>query len=359
MVATSRPWVIVGLVSVLASAPVAAQQVPELVPIEPAVGCLACDGPAALGAIQGLALAPDGAVVVTDRDPPHVRIFEPDGSLRGTFGRSGRGPGEFGMPGGVAVLEDGRLLLTDFRWTHVGVFDADGAVEGTIPVASTTSRLTGSPNGQWAAWQVADWTTMSAGVSAIDREGVDAGLASTPLPTTADRVLDAEERPAALGLFASAIGPDGRVAVGSPWHYRFVVLGPGGSELHTIARDVARTERTADEIEALREQLLRGPAGRADNPEAGAGPPQVDPLRPHFLSDGVAYDGHGRLWVRTARGGPGVTIFDVFAASGAHLGEIRVDHDLRRLAIANGVLAAVAADPATGVERVLRWRIEG
>ncbi len=353
-----RRWLIAGLMGALAPSSAYARQVPELVPIEPAVGCLTCDGPTAFGAIQGLALAPDGAVVVTDRDPPHVRIFEPDGSPRAAFGRSGRGPGEFGMPGGVAALEDGRLLLADFRWTHVGVFAADGALQETIPVASTTSRLTGAPNGRWAAWQVADWTTMSAGVSAIDVAGADTGAAHTPLPTTAERVLDAEGRPAALGLFASAVGPDGRVAVGSPWHYRFLVLAPDGTELHTIARDVPRTERTADEIEELRRQLARGPAGRADNPEAGAGPPDVDPLRPHFLVDGVAYDGRARLWVRTARGGPGVTVFDVFAASGAFLGEVRLAGDLRRITIGRDMLAAVVADASTGVERVLRWWIE-
>lgn len=330
----------------------AQEPLPRLLPLEPALGCAACDGPEAFGAVLGLAVGVDGALAVADRDPPHIRLFEPDGSIRTTFGRSGRGPGEFSTPSGVALIEGGEIAVSDFRWTDVRVFSEDGDVVTTHEVESTTMALEADPTGRWITWQVADWTTMSAGVTLIGPDGTR----SVPLPTTVERVMNQEGEAAGAGLFAAAPGPDGRVAVGTPDVYRFLVLRPDGTTLQEIARDIARTERTDEEIAELEERLRRGPAARADNPE-GAARPEVDPLRPHFWGDGVAYDAEARLWVQTPRDGPGRTLFDVFAAEGAYLGEVRLDVELETFTIGGDVLAGVVADPATGVQTVRRWRV--
>lgn len=345
------------LSAVLVSAVAVSTQepLPRLVPLEPTLGCVACDGPETFGVVLAVSVGIDGALAVADRDPPHVRLFEADGALRTTFGRSGEGPGEFGVPGGVALLESGRLVVADFRWMHVGVFDQDGSVLRTYDVESTTSVLAGDPTGRWVSWQVADWTTMSAGVSLLSPDGA----MNVPLASTVDRIVDDEGEATALGLFATAPGPDGRVALGAPPVYRILVLRPDGSTLHEIRRDIPRTARTDEEIEAREEALRRGPAGaRAGNPE-GAARPEVDPLRPHFQVDGLAYDTGSRLWVRTPRGGPGRTVFDLFSAEGEYVGELPLEVELETFTIGGDVLAGVVEDRVTGVPRVMRWRIEG
>ncbi len=80
-------------------------------------------------------------------------------------------------------------------------------------------------------------------------------------------------------------------------------------------------------------------------------------LAPHFTRHALAYDSQGRLWVRTGRGEPGTTVFDVFAPDDAFLGERQVDESVGTYAIAQGILVGVATHPTTEVQRVMRWEI--
>ncbi len=54
-----------------------------------------------------------GTLFVLDEWNHAVKIFGPDGSPEGGFGRAGPGPGEFRSPGGIERLSDGRLLIVD------------------------------------------------------------------------------------------------------------------------------------------------------------------------------------------------------------------------------------------------------
>lgn len=77
-----------------------------------ALGTNRGDSPELFGMIGDVAFDPDGNVVVLDAVNYDVRIFGPDGSHLGSFGREGEGPMEFDTrPHSVAVLSDGRLLV--------------------------------------------------------------------------------------------------------------------------------------------------------------------------------------------------------------------------------------------------------
>lgn len=72
------------------------------------------DGEPRFGGISWATRLRDGALVIADGYDLAVRIFEPDGSERSRFGRSGRGPGEFVTIGWVGRCGGENLLVWDF-----------------------------------------------------------------------------------------------------------------------------------------------------------------------------------------------------------------------------------------------------
>jgi len=79
------------------------------------------------GQVRSLAVGPDGSIYIFDSHAMELRKYAPNGTYVGTFGREGGGPGEYKRPdGGLAVLPDGRVLLRDPGNTRIGVFSADG-----------------------------------------------------------------------------------------------------------------------------------------------------------------------------------------------------------------------------------------
>ncbi|KPL51691.1 peptidase [Prosthecomicrobium hirschii] len=75
-----------------------------------------------------VAVAPSGDIYVADGyGAAHVHRFDAAGRLLQTWGRPGRGPGEFTTPHGIAVLPDGRVLVGDRENDRVQVFTPEGA----------------------------------------------------------------------------------------------------------------------------------------------------------------------------------------------------------------------------------------
>lgn len=331
---------------------IAVAQVPHLTRVG-AIGCELCEGPEAFGSVLGLALLSDGGVAVVDRDEPMVRLFGPDGAVLRAFGRSGRGPGELGTPSGIAATDDGMLLVADLRRPAITRYTLEGEEAGSFRVSSMVSGLTGSPDGLWVAYELVDWSAMATGVHLLRPGLVEAG---TPLPTTAGVIHDGEGRPALL--ISSAAGPDGRVAVGHGADYLIKVFTPEGALVHEIRREVDPVARTPEELDALAARLRRGPGVPADNPEGSAQLRKPDPFHPHFAARALAYDDAARLWVRTPRGGPAATVFDLFSPTGSYLGEVRAELPIGQFAVSGGRLAGVVADPDTGIQRVVLWRVE-
>lgn len=325
-------------------------QVPTLV-FERTIGCQLCDGPERFREIQSLFIEGD-RVVATDGDAPHLRVFPlavaPDSVAR-TYGPEGDGPGELRTPLTAFLHEDGALTVIDLGQKRVTTFDAAGEVSATRP-------FNAFPAGAGYARDVDEIlvtvTDFRGGLSLVRLRGtgLDTVLARVPFQ-------DGE----GMRFTSPAVRDDGAFAFGEgSEEYLVHFYGPAGDLRASVRRDLDRRPRTAEEIAALRDRrMMAGGSGRR-RAEGGVGgdAPEIDPLQPHFRQlRALQFDERGRLWVRTSRGLPGRTIFDVFGADLRYVGEVSIDRSIGIYSVRGGWLAGVTADeldiPGIGVWRVL------
>lgn len=91
---------------------------------------LGTDGKPVLSDPKDVAVAPNGRIYVTEGAANRVTMFNPDGSVAGSFGGSGSGDGQFNEPWGISVAPNGNVYVAD-TWNHrVEYFDLSGKFLG-------------------------------------------------------------------------------------------------------------------------------------------------------------------------------------------------------------------------------------
>jgi DNA-binding beta-propeller fold protein YncE len=81
----------------------------------------------------GLAVAPDGSLLVTDMSPnAAIQVFSPRGVYLGGMGGPGEEAGYLWVPMDVAAGSDGTVFVAEFGTHRVTAFHADGAFIKTI-----------------------------------------------------------------------------------------------------------------------------------------------------------------------------------------------------------------------------------
>jgi len=78
------------------------------------------------GSVGDVAVASDGQMYVLDWDAQHIKVIGPNGVLRDTLGRKGRGPGEFQRPRDIVVARGDSLYVLDSRQDRISVFAPTG-----------------------------------------------------------------------------------------------------------------------------------------------------------------------------------------------------------------------------------------
>jgi hypothetical protein len=90
------------------------------------------DGPDALTTPGPTTLLPDGGIAVTQRQDGAVKVYGPDGRLKTTIGRSGRGPGEFRHIAAIGLSGDTAIWVSDVGNRRLPFFDFGGQLRAEI-----------------------------------------------------------------------------------------------------------------------------------------------------------------------------------------------------------------------------------
>lgn len=163
--------------------------------------------PGLFGDIRGLALAPDGRVLVADYQAEEIRVFAPGGEYQYSIGRPGSGPGELRAPccialdstGDLWVEEGGNLRYSRFRLkADQGEFLS--AVRMPTAASGLLDRVAWDPFGHVVHIST---TVGPAGDFRLVRSFLD----STGTPLRQDTILDPPQDSVATAVLTKSSGP--------------------------------------------------------------------------------------------------------------------------------------------------------
>ncbi len=337
--------------------------------------------PYMLGRVSGLA-ADERRIYVLDAQVPALRIYDLEGVHQLDIAPIGQGPGEFQRPDGFALAPDGALYVTDINTGRRLVsFERDGTPRATVRV-----------DGMWQAapYRVDEQgvTTVLVGAELAEVAADGSILRRRTLPTF-DRSPWTVQTPAREGMSASmhavpfapasafVVMADGGLARAVSDRYRITVESSDDSagEL-VIEREDARVPIEPDEKE-WHERVFRARVAVWGTPEGRV--PETPSFKPALSR--LVGNSDGSLWV--VRPGPGVrtepcaaastdiqelmqnpcwtnsSILDVFGPDGRFLGDIDLPEGFRfnpRPAVSGDRVVAAVEDEA-GTIRVKRFRL--
>ena len=321
------------------------------------IGCAECAaGPTQLTTIYDVAVTDSGDIVVADRSPPMIRVFDRTGRVLWSGGQSGGGPGEYRFPMRVAVGPDRGVTVVDMRARRLTRLNRDGTVKGTEPILAFPAAAAARGRSGDLMLLMDDFR----GPYALERWAASADKtvphATIPRPAS----------PVGPGIImpSIAVAPSGIVAFGTdPFTYRIARLGPDAKPMSDIVRDIPRQKRTEAEMKELADRLSAGPARRGAEasvsraPASGGSSLTDFTMKPFFPLDGLRYDDTGRLWVLTTRGAEQQTVFDIFAPAGGFLGSLSLPAHVGTFALA-GTYLVTGGEDADGIPRVTLWRVK-
>jgi hypothetical protein len=92
------------------------------------------EGPHSFGDIRGMAIMPDGRIVLVDYKDEQVHFLDAKGQPIRTVGRKGAGPGEYARANGLAVSANGTVIINDPGNNRFTLLAPNGDFIRTIPI---------------------------------------------------------------------------------------------------------------------------------------------------------------------------------------------------------------------------------
>lgn len=298
------------------------------------------------GHVGGGAIGDDGSVFLLDFVAFRVFHFDGRGAFRRGMGRRGDGPGEFEAPRGIAIGPDGHVVVADgdrlVSWTGEGragpvvrlpmtrILDVGGHASGMLVKALDTDG----------------WAIRIDHVRSLDGHETETvfkePLTSRPKPWTS---LAHQRSLHTCVRCAFGVGAQGHFAMASPdsaWSVSAFDADGRPAERWTAphapvpysAEETARLERALHPISARR---------------------SVEIPDFHRLVTALALDDRGRGWVQSLKGEGEGWRTEVVAAGERTL--VDLSGDERLLAVSSGLLLTVRLDQSTDVPRVALYRM--
>lgn len=306
--------------------------------------------------ISAIAVGPAGQVFVADGGYHVVREFRRGDFVR-TVGKTGKGPGEFTSVMGLAVMPNGRLLVRDFETSRINVFAPDGKPVTQWPVppgdvvghGRSLLRMDSAGRVLAAMWVglPKDLRMSGNALLRLSSDGArrDTFVVSDRYVANCPVVMVTAPKPIVLSFAPQTVwtvGSRGEIIVGCSKQYSFDVIQPSGRVLRVTRAwtpvpisKLERDDRVADFERRVRENAI--PGWKWTSPPH----PTHHPAYSGFFA---AED--GRIWVITSLpgeamdnpAGPTATPprawrdhynFDVFDARGVFQGSVRIPEGMR------------------------------
>jgi hypothetical protein len=182
-----------------------------------------------------LALDSSGNVYIPDTGNARVQIFDPSGTLVGTFGTYGSGNYQFDCPAGVAVSPvNDDIFVVDRCNQRIQVYNNNRIYKATIGTTGETG--TDNDHLNWP-WGVAVNSSGEVYIADTDNDRVQkctVSGGSGVCTTFVGELGVADFDFAHLSPVSVAVDPDGRVYVGDGWNSRVQVFDSGGAYLTTL-----------------------------------------------------------------------------------------------------------------------------
>lgn len=344
------------------------------------VGGLEAPNWAAFGSVAQVEFDADGYLYIRDGQTDVVTVVDPEGGYAGTVGQVGEGPGEIRQAFGMAVTPEGRVVISDFGSQGLVVYERNGTWAGNVSLNVSEEGLPGSDAtalGEGIVSASALRFTMSSGGDDVDiragepegrpiwwypvSEGdtarrVVTGWDPPPPPEGGEAELNAGDGGERLqirmqrlqafepGFYFAALSGQ-RLALVDSTTYRIRVVNLDGALLGTVERPIVPRPVTESVQEAERERRIAEVEDRSGGGGLrvmGGGDISVDPaaVRNMMLDrvetmafypeipvvEALAADGFDRLWVQRASGEPGEPgPTDVVTPEGDYLGTLPPD----------------------------------
>jgi hypothetical protein len=272
-----------------------------------------------LGGVRGLAVNEAGDIFALDGQVPIIRRYGPDGRHSADIGGEGGGPGEYRQPdGGLALLPDGRLLIRDPGNARITVYAPDGGYLAgwTLPSGggfSTSRKLytdtAGNAYSMVLLERDQDVTKWTYGLARITPQGGHTDTLRAPVWDFEPAVVTARREGSSSSSsvpfspsIAWTFSPLGYFVAGVSTEYRIDLFRPQG---------VLRIERAwepiaVDPAEKAAEEERITTNFRNSYPGWRWNGPQIPDTKPPFR--GIAVGDDGRIWVQLSQ--PGVEIPD-------------------------------------------------
>jgi len=289
-----------------------------------------------------------GTVAISDFQGFRVVLFDSLGTWIASVGSQGQGPGEFGNIVGLERFLDGFVVFDskNSRFTTIG---PTGEITGTAGVPPFLGLISFAAIGSRGGALVHN-PLGSDDSSMYWTNDLLAGWPGEWQSTEMDRLVPDLGVERNVGLAVGSGRDEGFFVGRQSGEYVLTLVGPNGSILRRVVRDILATPKSQAEIDGARESFVQmfgeDAAERLDKPRFK--------VQPHFSEFGL--DPLGRLWVLTGRGGKDEGIIDVFTPDGELLAEHTIPGHISKFDVSQTQLYVLAVNDS-GLMDIRAYRL--